>query len=339
MWGGGERYALELARHIADLVPTRLVTFGTKRARLRLGSLEVHVLRLRGHVKGYEVNPISEMLPVALIGADVIHAHHYKSTLTNTCIVQGRGLRKKVFVTDHNSGGWNVADRLRLHRGVTRFLAVSEFSAQRFPCFDGRTSTIYGGVDPRLFHPAGCPPDRDVVYVGRLHHFKGVDVLLDALDDDLVLDVYGPAYDLAYREELRRRAVGKRVTFHRPPAQHELVSAYQRARVAALPSVYESRFGPPCPGEFFPLVLLEAMACGTPVVGTDVGGIREIIEDGVNGFLVPPNDPIALGGAIRTIVENERLRKELSAHARATVCERFTWSAVARRCVAAYGLL
>lgn len=338
MWGGGERYALELARHTADRVPTRLLTFGPKARRARYRNLEIHMLPLRRRYRGHDVNPISELLPLELMAGEVIHAHHYHSVVTNLSVLQGRFAGKGVFVTDHNSSGRNFAHKLRLDRWVNGLLAVSDFAASRFPEFSDRRTTIYGGVDTDVFRPNGREPNGDVLFVGRLHYFKGVDVLIDAVRDDMRLDLYGPSYDPDYLRVLHEHARRKNVMFHPPPCQGDLVRAYQDARVAVLPSTPESRYGAPSIGEFFPLVILEALACGTPVVATSVGGIPEIVRHGENGFIVPPNDSAALADAVAEIRDDPELRRRMSEAAVATVRERFTWSAVAERCVEAYGL-
>ena len=338
MWGGGERYALELARHTAQYIPTRLLTFGPRARRVRYGDLEIRMLPLRRRYRGHDVNPISELLPVELLAGEVIHAHHYHSIVTNLCVLEGQVTSRPVFVTDHNSSGRNFAHKLGLDRWVDGLLAVSDFAARRFPEFSDRHTTIYGGVDTNLFRPNGDDPQGDVLYVGRLHYFKGVDVLIEAVPKDARLDLYGPSYDADYMKVLEGLASGKNVAFHPPPSQRDLVRAYQNACVAVLPSTPNSRYGAPSIGEFFPLVILEAMACGTPVVATNVGGIPEIIRDGENGFVVPPNDPVALAEAIAEIRGDPARRRRMSAAAVETVRDRFTWSAVARRCIEAYGV-
>ena len=257
------------------------------------------MLRLRGRYARHEVNPLSEVLPLRLARARVIHAHHYESLLTNFCLVFGRALSKPVFVTDHGGHGRNFARRLRLDRAVTGFLPVSRFAGARLPQLKARESVVYGGVDCERFSPNG-DARAGVVFVGRLLYFKGVDVAIRALRPDTPLRLVGPAYDGSYLAALQHLAAGKNITFVPPPPGDGIVEEYRRARIAVLPSIIHSAYGAPAPGELFPLAILEALACGTPVVASDVGGIPEIIDDGVNGFVVPAGDTEALQRARRS---------------------------------------
>jgi glycosyltransferase involved in cell wall biosynthesis len=79
------------------------------------------------------------------------------------------------------------------------------------------------------------------------------------------------------------------------------------------------------------------MACGTPVIVTRVASLPELVEDGKTGFVVPPNDAAALREGIETLRRDRALAAEMGRRARAAVLERFTWPAVVRRCLQAYG--
>jgi glycosyltransferase involved in cell wall biosynthesis len=98
----------------------------------------------------------------------------------------------------------------------------------------------------------------------------------------------------------------------------DLVRAYQHAAVAVLPSRTEA--------ESFGMVLIEAMACGTPVIGSRVGGVPFVVRDGVDGLLVPPADATALAQACTRLLTDERLARSMGDAGREAAVERFSWT-------------
>jgi alpha-maltose-1-phosphate synthase len=339
--GGGERYPLELARAMAELVPTRLVTFGPARRRFADGRLDVHVLATRGHWQGGVINPLSERLPVELVGARVVHSYQFKSIVANTCILAGRVLGKPVFCTDLGGSARHYADELRLARLVAGQLGISRFAVDQLPRLAGRSAVIYGGVDVARFRPdPAVGRRREVVFVGRVLPHKGIDVLIAALPGDTPLHIYGSSLDAGYRAVLDRLAAAKEVTFHGDASDAEIVAGYRRARVAVLPSVRHSAYGhAAADSELLGLVLLEAMACGTPVIGSDIGGIPEIVREGETGFVVPAGDAGALRERIAGLLDGGPAWESISRAGVELVRAEFTWRRVAERCIDAYGRL
>ena len=336
VFGGGERYPYELARAMAPLCQVTLVAFGDRPARHRDGDLSVRVLPTRARWKGSDVNPLSEGLLTEVAAADVIHVHQWESVVANQCVVVGRALGKRVFATDHGGSGRNYWRRLRLNRLVTGFLPVSQFGAGFYPELDDRCHVILGGVDTDRFSPdPSVTRDPRALFVGRLLPHKGIDRLIDAVPPTLELEVIGRPYDPAYRDYLHTRAEGRRIEFRARTTDDELVEAYRRARAVILPSVYRPTFGPAQrKPELLGLTLLEAMACGTPVVCTDVGGMPEIVGLG-GGFVIDPDEPAALVAALESLVHDDRLWASTSEAALATA-RSHTWRAVAERCLSLY---
>jgi len=337
-FGGGERYPYELARAMSAHGPVSFVSFGPRDEVRHDGALRVRTLAARGHWRGSEVNPLSERLLGEVARADVVHVHQWESVVANTCVVAGRALGKSVFATDHGGSGRNYWRRLHLDRLLTGFLPVSAFGAGFYPELGPRTQVIFGGVDTVRFSPGPDAVRRPrALFVGRLLPHKGIDRLIDALPSDLELLVVGRAYDADYRRHLDRCSRGRRVEFRERLDDAELIDAYRSSRAVVLPSVIDPTFGPRAPkAELFGLTLLEAMACGTPVVCTAVGGMPEVVHDGRDGFVVGPDDPTGLVDALRVLVEDEEVWPVLSAGARATALAS-TWDAVARRCLSLYG--
>jgi D-inositol-3-phosphate glycosyltransferase len=219
-----------------------------------------------------------------------------------------------------------------------------------------RVAVIPCGVDPALFHPVRQADAREklgrdqcqriILFVGRIEQIKGIDVLLRALDilfqrhpemrSDVCLLVVGGALDPGDDEpetekilELRRlvheHRLESNVSFVGSRGQEELALYYAAADLCAVPSLTES----------FGLVALEAMACGTPVVGTRVGGLQTVIENGKSGLLVPAGDDEALADAMAQVLTDARLRMHL-AHGARERAEQFTWRRVGDRIVDLY---
>jgi D-inositol-3-phosphate glycosyltransferase len=204
------------------------------------------------------------------------------------------------------------------------------------------------GVDTRLFRPlrqtdARAALGRDacefmILFVGRIEQIKGIDVLLEGVGDLLrgrrdlqrrtCLVVVGGAMDpgadgsesekiAELRAMVDAHGIAENVDFVGSLDQQELALYYAAADVCAVPSLTES----------FGLVALEAMACGTPVVATRVGGLQTVVTSD-SGLLVPPNDAEALADAIGSLLDDMELRLQLSAGARVRA-QQFTWERVA----------
>jgi glycosyltransferase involved in cell wall biosynthesis len=249
--------------------------------------------------------------------------------------------RTTLAVTDHGLQGssWGGA----LPRLFDLFLTVSKYSACELRAPPERTRVIYGGADAQRYAPDPAQDRQGVLFVGRLTPHKGVDRLLAALPDGATLRVVGttghdprlPERD--YPSLLRRLARDREVTFLGQVNDVELPVLYRSAVVLALPSVARTCYGRPVRvSELLGLVALEAMASGTPVVASRVGGLAEVIQDGETGFLVPPGDVPALRERLRQLLGNPGLARRMGDNARALVLERFTWEAVAERCLQAY---
>ncbi len=202
----------------------------------------------------------------------------------------------------------------------------------------GRLALVPCGVDARKFRPA----DRDearrrldlderptVVYVGRVVPRKGVDTVIEAfallperLDARLVIvgGDPGAAAEFARLEALAERlGLEDRVAFAGSRPQGDLRLYFAAADAAVSVPHYEP----------FGMTPLEAMACGIPVVGSRVGGIKTSVADGETGYLVPPKDPRALARRLLPLLSDAALRDRMGRAARRRVEERYTWEHVA----------
>lgn len=224
-----------------------------------------------------------------------------------------------------------------------RFLTVSEYSARELKAPSVRTQVIYGGADPRRFFPDPDAHRAGVLFVGRITPHKGVDRLIEALPDGVSLTVAGSDGHDPHPPErhypllLRWLAAGRDVRFLGPVPDDLLPSLYRQASVLVLPSVQQSCYGREVQvSELLGLVLLEAMASGTPVVCSRLGGMPEVVQQGVTGFLVEPGNVEELRDRLEQLLGDRSLAARLGRNARDMALERFTWDACADRCLEAY---
>lgn len=339
--GGGERYAFELARSMAECVDTTLVSFGRRRERMVSGRLKVEIYPARHWIGGVKANPLSFGFVPRLGRFDLIHCHQYRTVVTNLAILRGRIFRQPVFVSDlGGGGGFDLSYHMELGRWVNGYLMISDFAAQSYTQYAGHcmVRTVYGGVDTARFRPSEKARERKVLYVGRILALKGINYLIEAVDARDHLVVLGRPYDPDYYQLLLELSKGKRVNFITDADDERLVHEYQTASVLVLPTVERDVYGNEVGtgGEIFGLVLVEAMACGTPVICTRTGGMPEVVREGETGFIVEPGSPQALRERIHWLLDHPAESRAMGERGRERVLRDFTWRAVSDRCLSAY---
>lgn len=199
--------------------------------------------------------------------------------------------------------------------------------------FGARGRVIFNGASTADFKDAKpyANPRPYILALGRLAPQKGFDLLIRAMAQagdcghDLILAGDGPERG-ALEEMARKAGVGGRVRF---------VGLADRRQVAALFAGCSFLVLPSRADEGLPLVCAEALAAGRPVIASEVGGVAEVISDGVNGILVPRENAGALASAIATLCKDAELRAKLGAAAHADA-GRFAWASIARQYADAY---
>ena len=282
---------------------------------------------------------------------DLFHAHHTIPTGL-VAIVVGKIMRLPVVVTAHlmdiTTHGADVGplDNIkdfesnfifsRLIRfslnSSSRIIAVSGDLANKIELMgiNKDVTILRNAVDISRFKPSKNIEmrqnykidDKDILilFIGHLESFKGIFELMDAFkkirinQDNCKLMIVGEGHE----EQKVKNIVSKLdldnyIIFTGKVSPETIQNFYQMADIFTLPSYTEG----------LPLVVVEAMACGLPVVVSKVGGIPELVKDGINGFLVPPKDRFSLTKKLEILVNNEELRQKFGLKALETVDDEF----------------
>ena len=300
--GGAERYAFELARQMATRVPTALVTFGDRDRHERVGSLDVRVIGNPWYVRGQRSNPFHVRLFAALRDADVVHCHQRHVVMSSAAALWCRARGRRVFVSELGGGGWDLSAYVSTDGWFHGHLHLSDYSRRIYQQEGAATAhVIGGGVDVDKFSPdSSVARDGGALFVGRILPHKGIDYLIRGLPPGMPLTIVGPQPHRETAAMLAALANGRNVTFREAIDDEQLVREYRRARCIVLPSVYRSSIGTETAvPELLGQTLLEGMACETPAICTNVASLPEVVDDGVTGFVVPANDPAALGDRLQ----------------------------------------
>jgi D-inositol-3-phosphate glycosyltransferase len=281
----------------------------------------------------------------------VIHMFHTLAKLKNR-VARSDAERETALRVDCERQIINSVDRLTAANPLEKAQMIWLYGAD-----PAKIEVIPCGVDLQLFHPLPqaeakahldheLPKDHKMVlFVGRIEPLKGIDVLLKAvalvlgehheLRDGICLCIVGGEPDadpanmnreMARLHEMRERlGISDVVTFLGKREQQALPYHYSAAEVCVVPSHYES----------FGMVALEAMACGTPVIASRVGGLTFTVQDGRTGFLVPSDDPEALARKLALLLSDAQLRRDMGLRA-SELSRRYGWPIVTGQIVAAY---
>jgi glycosyltransferase involved in cell wall biosynthesis len=301
---------------------------------------------------------------------DVIHVH--LPSLGILLVVLNRELRSRIFYTCH-VGNWalppdrlNILQRITLSadawlmRRVNKVIAGNDAARERFisqgKVEPNKVVVIPNGVDTDLFRPDtdieaisekyGLKDKISVLFIGLRIKIKGIQYLLKAADI-LVNDMgYRNVYVILVAAKrprgidepidtefmldfIRQRNIGDNIRVTERLPRDDIRKLYVATDIFVLPSLVEAD----------PLVTIEAMASGKPLIGTKVGGIPRHIRDGWNGFLVDPADEKQLADRIKYLIDNPEERKRMGANSRRYAVEEFDWSKVGQRVLSVYQTL
>jgi D-inositol-3-phosphate glycosyltransferase len=282
-------------------------------------------------------------------GTPLVHMFHTLGLMKNR-VAQSPG---------EVEGDYRVRGEQKILKDADRIIAATPAELAQLQWLyhtdTNRVAVIPPGVDLSHFYPIptdeakayiGIPStDRMVLFVGRIEPLKGLDVLIEAMGRfcqrsqveqkqlDLVIIGGEPEVspqvmtdEMARLQALREKyGIKDMVTFLGKRAQDTLPYYYSAAEAVVVPSHYES----------FGMVALEAMACGTPVVASQVGGLAFLVQDGVTGYSIPVGDPEALCCRLMTLLSDPDLRAKMGQQA-AQFARRYAWEAITVQILGVY---
>ncbi|CUJ13366.1 glycosyltransferase family 4 protein [Cognatishimia activa] len=269
----------------------------------------------------------------AVLGAhlqdqDVTHLHnHIAKSSCSVAMLMSEMTGIPFSFTLHGPDIFFAPQHWRLDKKIekARFVAcISHFCRSQAMSFStteqwNKLHIVHCGVDPSLYSDAEKLNKNKFLFVGRLAAVKGIPVLLEALVDlpnaELTIVGDGPDRD-ALQAKARDLGVSQRVDFVGYKSQSDVAEYLKTHSVFVLPSFAEG----------VPVVLMEAMAAGLPVVTTKIAGVPELVEDGVSGRLVSPGEVSALAGALKEMSEDPIRNSEMGAAGRAQVISEFSVS-------------
>jgi len=258
---------------------------------------------------------------------DVIHFHEDLTFAFFSFFVR----KPKIF---HLHGGTFNYNALMLKRLANLYICITKEMEKRLVArgiAKSKIAYLPNGVDANLFRPHGRKQDNLLLFVGRLGWGKGLHLLLKSLrylEKPVHLVIIGPpGPEPEYHQKMlfsieKENQKGKhRITYLGALERHDVIEWYQKASIFVQPSYWEG----------FPVTTLEALSCETPVVATPVGGISDFVQNGKNGILIPPDDPVAIADAIRLLLEDEKTRIKFGQEGRNLVIECFSVEMVVRK--------
>ncbi len=306
------------------------------------------------------------------LGYDIVHSHYWMSGLAALSLKAAwktpvihmfhtLGLMKQRIARSDSEreGEYRIQGEFKVIQNVDWIVASTPAEVAQLQWLYNtnpkKIVIIPPGVDPHRFYQipedeakdfVGLKnEDRMILFVGRIEPLKGIDTLIEAMailrdqgffqKNPFYLAVIGGdpveerdlvSGEMTRLQELREKyQLADLVTFLGKKAQDTLPYYYSAAEVVVVPSFYES----------FGMVALESMACGTPVIASQVGGLAFLVQDGETGFTVPSDDPVALAEKLAVLLGDSELRARMGQRS-AEFARQYAWENINERVIALY---
>lgn len=259
--------------------------------------------------------------------ADVAAAVAHKRKIPLVVTYHSGSMRKGSFILDLIIGVYESYFLKKLFQRANAIVAVAKnFVPVVFPQFVDKTFFISTGVDLARFKATPVPVEEKVAFVGRIElssQWKGIEYLIKAMSlvikkrPQATVTLIGGGDALAlYRRQAETLGISDHLFTPGPQYNSDLIKAYQDMSMMVLPSTSDS--------EAFSVSLVEAMASGRPVIGTNIGGTPQVIEDEKTGLIVPPKNPEALAAAIERVLSDHVFAQQLG-DSGALKAQDFSW--------------
>ena len=356
-FAGTERYILDLGCALSDLGVSAMIACPTSSPladRARTEGLKVIPIPNAGLINRPAVKMLAEMFRSGQL--DIVHANNGRTSLASALAVRqarkGRFVATQHFLDPEHAGHTGVKSAIfhAAHKWVSRYMAhcvaISEAARagvlRRGEAPEQKVTTILNGIRPlnpqKITPPAltrkelGIPPGTPlIVCAARLEREKDVQSLIAAMAEvkatlpevRCVVAGQGAQWDMLTAQILE---AGLQGTMQLLGFRKDAQALIQASDIFVLPSLAEP----------FGLVILEAMSLGRPVIATDAGGPREIVEQGVTGLLVPPSNPPALAAAIRKLLSDRQSTEAMGRRGQERFQAHFTAARMAQDMLAMY---
>ncbi len=333
--GGGERYPFELAKFQSKTEKNdevQILLFSSANRNFLVEGVKVTVVKSIRYLPFFNNNfspiPFSTKLYQLMNWADAIHGYHVKADTILLLTILSKFIGKPFFLTDLGGGGnLTLSKILNYEKLATAILCISKFDCS-FRKVRNKI-VINGGVDIKKYKMSS-KKENFVLYVGRILPHKGIDRLIKAVPRSTKLVVAGRVFDTPYLNHLKSLSKNKKVLFIENPDDIKLTSLYRKASCFVLPSTHKDYLGnyrkKP---ELLGLVVIEAMASGTPVIVSSAGSLPELVENNVNGYVFKDGDINDLSKKIIKVVNSKVLIKKLGMNGRKIVEQKYNWNSIA----------
>jgi glycosyltransferase involved in cell wall biosynthesis len=309
----------------------------------KIDGITVYRIPALHFIRSYRVTAMVNFLPARftniLKNYDLIHFHEFELSFPFFSFLIRKPKMLHLHGINYNFVKRHHISRFLLKHLVHIYISISKRMTEELANLGIPKSNILylpNSIDTNFFKPGKHKEENLLLYVGRISELKGLHILIKALEysrESIHLVIIGPPdWNTNYYQNLlnlieKENKKGKHeIKCLGAMEQHEIAEWYQKASLLILPSFAEG----------FPVTIIEALSCETPVIATPVGGVPEIIKNYKTGILVPPGNPTRLAEAIDYLLENEDVRLKMACEGRKLVKEQYSLENAAKKLCSIY---